>query len=62
VLGGVLAANIRGISSKMLRDSSGFTPWGRKRQGPLWPNPVRIVGGGFVIVGIVALITVAVNP
>jgi hypothetical protein len=61
VLGAVLALNIKGISSAMLRNSSGFTPWGRRRQQPIRPDPVRLVGGFFLIVGLIALISVAAN-
>ena len=62
VLGAVLALNIKGISSAMLRNSSGFTPWGRRRQQPIRPNPVRLIGGFFLIFGLIALISVAANP
>jgi hypothetical protein len=62
VLGAALAFNIKGISSVMLRNSSGFTPWGRKRQRPLRPNPARLVGVFFLIFGLIALISVAANP
>ena len=62
VVGAVLALNVKGISSAILRDSSGFTPWAKKRQDPISPNPVRLVGGFFVIGGLIALISVAVGP
>lgn len=61
-LGAVLAFDLKGISTTFHRDSSGFTSWGRKLQQRPGLNPVRVVGGFFLVAGVVALISVAFNP
>jgi hypothetical protein len=60
LLGSVLAFNPRGISSKLYQNSSGFTPWGKSLKGT-FPNPVRIAGAFFLIVGIFTLIPTALH-
>jgi hypothetical protein len=62
VLGMVLVLDVKGISSAIPRDSSGFTPWGKKRRHPPRPNPVRLVGAFFLAGGLIAFISVAANP
>lgn len=62
IMGSLLAFDVRGISTKIRRDSSGFTPWGKKRDGWKGPNPARAVGAFFLLGGIVALVSVALNP
>lgn len=62
VLGAALVLDFKGISSAVARSSSGFTPWGKKRQQSSRPNPVRAVGAFFLIGGLIALISVANAP
>lgn len=62
VLGAVLAFDVKGISSTLVRNSSGFTPWGKKRQQWGLPNPGRLVGVFLFIGGVITLISVAFNP
>jgi hypothetical protein len=54
LFGGVLAADFRGVSTVIHKKNSGFTPWGRRIAGK-GPNPVRIVGSGFLLAGLIAL-------
>lgn len=57
VLGAVLASDFRGITSRLRKDSSGFTPWGRKRTQRLGVNPGRIAGLGFIVFGVITLLS-----
>lgn len=61
-LGAVLAFDVKGAASKLHRVNSGFTPWGKRLVTRTDFNPARLVGVFFLIGGIVALISVAVNP
>jgi len=64
VIGFFLAFDIHGMASSFYENNTGFTPWGRKlkESGGVRPNPVRIVGWVFFIVGtaVVAFAAVAV--
>jgi hypothetical protein len=60
--GAMLAFDFKGVSSRLLRASSGFSPWGRKRERWVGPNPARGVGAFFLIAGIATLVVVAVSP
>ena len=52
LLGGALTADLRNISATLRKNNSGFTPWGRRIAGR-GPNPVRIVGFAFLVVGLI---------
>lgn len=54
LLGGTLVADVRNISATLRKNSTGFTPWGRRIAGR-GPNPVRIVGFGFLVCGLITL-------
>jgi hypothetical protein len=62
VLGVVLAFDVKDAASRLHRANSGFTPWGKKLADRFGSSPVRIIGAFFLIGGIAALISVAVNP
>jgi hypothetical protein len=62
VLGTVLAFDVRGLASRLHRANSGFTPWGRKLVDRIPFNPARVVGAVFLAGGLVALVSVALNP
>jgi len=55
IVGSILAADFKGISSSFLKDSSGFSPWGKKREQWRGPNPVRLVGLFFLVFGRITL-------
>lgn len=56
IIGCVLAANLKEISTALFRNGTGFTPWGRRREGWQGPNPVRVVGFCFLAGGLFAVI------
>jgi hypothetical protein len=56
LLGGALALDLKKISTTLLQNGTGFTPWGRRRGPWQGPNPVRFVGWGFLVVGLITLI------
>jgi hypothetical protein len=60
--GAVLAFDFKGVSSRLLRANSRFSPWGKKRERWAGPNPACLAGAFFLIAGIATLVTVAVNP
>jgi hypothetical protein len=56
VFGSALALDIKSISTDFRKNGTGFTPWGRRREQSRGPNPVRIVGWGFLIAGLITII------
>jgi hypothetical protein len=54
--GGVLAFDLRGLATKIQQNGSEFTPWGRKYHSSQFkPNPARVVGWGFFVIGVLLL-------
>jgi len=51
-----LGLDLKQISSTIRQNNAGFTPWGRRLRNLGAPNPVRVVGWGFFLVGLIALI------
>ena len=51
VIGGIMAFDIRGIATRQHKNNSEFTPWGKALHTSQWPNPYRIVGWIFFLVG-----------
>lgn len=56
LLGGTLALDFRKVATVLLQNGTDYTPWGRRRGPWRGPNPVRIVGWGFLVVGLIVLI------
>jgi hypothetical protein len=56
LLGGLLALDVKKISTTLTANSTGFTPWGKRRGGPPRPDPLRIVGWMFLLAGVIVLI------
>lgn len=54
--GRALAFDVRGLATKVQRNNSEFTPWGRKLRTSQRPNPAKIVGWCFFIVGAAMLV------
>jgi len=61
VLGSFLAADLKGISSRFLKNSSGFSPWGKKREEWRGPNPFRLVGLFFLVFGLITFVSMALS-
>jgi hypothetical protein len=55
VIGAVLAFGLWDLTTKMHRASAEFAAWGRRLETSRWPNPAKLVGWSFLVVGVLLL-------
>jgi hypothetical protein len=55
-LGAVYAFDVLGIATRMHKNGTEYTPWGKRLKTSEWPNPARAVGWVFLVIGGVLLV------